>query len=134
MFIGHTISSARPNFVTLYSKENSDILGYRSNDGIQIEEVGTLTQAALQELIHSRKEVENLCLKTIIEEPVTCSRPRVEAEKYAIFEKRIVMTLIKFFTVHEFRPPMGDPVLEQVDRDLNKQLMTWDMDVSIAVT
>ena len=51
-------------------------------------------------------------------------------DKFIVFEKKIVMSLIKFFTVHEYKGPVGSPDLELVERDLNKQLMTWDMDVA----
>lgn len=39
------------------------------------------------------------------------------------------MGLIQFFTVHEFKDPGERNTTHYIEKELNKQLATWDIDV-----
>jgi hypothetical protein len=52
------------------------------------------------------------------------------SDRYAVFEKHHYASVIKFFTVHEYKIPVNKSSNEFVENELNRQLTTWDSDVS----
>lgn len=78
MFIGHTINPKVPDQLRLHSRQNSELIGYRTNDGIEVEELtGDFTSDSLLKYLEQKREDDSLYLKAFIIDPKTSSIPTV---------------------------------------------------------